>query len=48
MSEIYAFGDSVLKGVVLENDKYKVYKNRFSSICENVLNVVKEIPHCLQ
>lgn len=22
MSEIYAFGDSVLKGVILENDKY--------------------------
>lgn len=42
MSEIYAFGDSVLKGIVLEKDKYKVCKNRFSNICENVLNVVIE------
>lgn len=42
MSEIYAFGDSVLKGVILENDKYKVCKNRFSNICENVFNVVIE------
>lgn len=42
MSEIYAFGDSVLKGVILENDKYKVCKNRFSNICENALNVVIE------
>lgn len=42
MSEIYAFGDSVLKGVILENDKYKVCKNRFSNICENVLNIVIE------
>lgn len=38
MSEIYAFGDSVLKGVILENDKYKVCKNRFSNICENTTN----------
>lgn len=42
MSEIYAFGDSVLKGVILENEKYKVCKNRFSNICEEVLNVVIE------
>lgn len=42
MSEIYAFGDSVLKGVILENDKYKVCKNRFSNICENVLNITIE------
>lgn len=42
MSEIYAFGDSVLKGVILENDKYKVCQNRFSNICEDVLNVVIE------
>lgn len=40
MSEIYAFGDSVLKGVIIENEKYKVCKNRFSNICEEVLNVV--------
>ena len=40
MSEIYAFGDSVLKGVILENDRYRVCKNRFSNICENVLNIV--------
>lgn len=31
MSEIYAFGDSVLKGIILENEKYKVCKNRFSN-----------------
>ena len=42
MNEIYAFGDSVLKGVILENDKYKVCKNRFSNICEDVLNIVIE------
>lgn len=42
MSEIYAFGDSVLKGVILENERYKVCKNRFSNICEDVLNVVIE------
>ena len=42
MSEIYAFGDSVLKGIILENEKYKVCKNRFSNICEDVLNVVIE------
>ncbi|MGN1330648.1 MAG: SGNH/GDSL hydrolase family protein [Clostridia bacterium] len=42
MSEIYAFGDSVLKGIVLENEKYKVCKNRFSNICQDVLNVVIE------
>ena len=42
MSEIYAFGDSVLKGIILENEKYKVCKNRFSNICENILNVVIE------
>ena len=42
MSEIYAFGDSVLKGIVLENEKYKVCKNIFSNICEDVLNVVIE------
>lgn len=42
MNEIYAFGDSVLKGVILENDKYKVSKKRFSNICEDILNVVIE------
>lgn len=40
MSEICAFGDSVLKGIIIENDKYKVSKNRFSNICENVLDIV--------
>ena len=39
MSEIYAFGDSVLKGIVLENEKYKVCKNRFSNICEDILGI---------
>ena len=42
MSEIHAFGDSVLKGIILENEKYKVCKNRFSNICEDILNVVIE------
>lgn len=39
MTEISAFGDSVLKGVILENDKYKVSENRFSSLCEKMLNI---------
>ena len=42
MNEIYAFGDSILKGIILEDEKYKVCKNRFSNICEEVLNVVIE------
>lgn len=39
MKEIYAFGDSVLKGIILDNDKYKVSKNSFSNICKNTLGV---------
>ena len=33
------FGDSVLKGVIYENNIYKVSKNRFSNICEDILGV---------
>ena len=39
MTNISAFGDSVLKGVTLENNKYKVSKNNFANLCENVLNI---------
>ena len=39
MSDISVFGDSVLKGVIYENNKYKVSKNRFSNICEDILGV---------
>ena len=42
MSEICAFGDSILKGVILENDKYKVSKNRFTNLCENAFGIVIE------
>lgn len=31
------FGDSVLKGVIYENNIYKVSQNRFSNICEDIL-----------
>lgn len=37
MSDISVFGDSVLKGVIYENNAYKVSKDRFSNICEDVL-----------
>ena len=33
------FGDSVLKGVIYENNIYKVSQNRFSNICEDILRV---------
>lgn len=39
MKEIYAFGDSILKGVIFENDKYKICRNNFSKICSDILNV---------
>ena len=39
MSDISVFGDSVLKGVIYENNTYKVSKNRFSNICEEVLGI---------
>lgn len=39
MTNISAFGDSVLKGVILENNKYKVSKNNFANICEEILEV---------
>ena len=39
MSDISVFGDSILKGVIYENNTYKVSKNRFSNICEEVLGV---------
>lgn len=37
--KISAFGDSVLRGVILDGDKYRVSKNSFASICEEVLGV---------
>lgn len=39
MSDISVFGDSVLKGVIYENNSYKVSKSRFSNICEEILGV---------
>ena len=39
MSDISVFGDSVLKGVIYENNIYKVSQNRFSNICEDILGV---------
>lgn len=39
MTTVYAFGDSVLRGVVLDNSKYKISQNSFSNICENVLGI---------
>lgn len=39
MSDISVFGDSVLKGVIYENNVYKVSKNRFSNICEEILGI---------
>lgn len=42
MTKICAFGDSVLKGIVLDNDKYKISKNNFSNICKNTLGIYIE------
>lgn len=39
MEQISAFGDSVLKGVILENNKYKVTQNRFSNTCEETFGI---------
>ena len=39
MSDISVFGDSALKGVIYENNVYKVSQNRFSNICEDILGV---------
>ncbi len=39
MKSVYAFGDSILRGVILENDKYVISKNNFSNICKNTLGV---------
>lgn len=39
MSDITVFGDSVLKGVIYEDDSYKVCKSRFSNICEEILGI---------
>lgn len=39
MTTISAFGDSVLKGVIFENEKYRVSKNNFSNICQEVLGI---------
>src|SRR5574344_142702 len=37
--EIIVFGDSVLKGVILENGKYKILKESFVNICEEKLKI---------
>lgn len=42
MAKICAFGDSVLKGVIFENNVYKISKDRFSNICERTLNIAIE------
>ena len=42
MKDISVFGDSVMQGVIRENNAYKVSKNRFSNICEEVLGVTIE------
>ena len=39
MSEVYAFGDSVLRGVIEENGKYRFLEKSFSNICENALEL---------
>ena len=39
MSEVYAFGDSVLRGVIEENGKYQFLEKSFSNICENALGI---------
>lgn len=39
MPDISVFGDSVLKGVIYENNSYKVSKSRFSNICEQILGI---------
>ncbi len=39
MTKICEFGDSVLKGFILKNDKSKISKNSFSNICGNALGI---------
>lgn len=40
MKSVCAFGDSVLKGIILDNTgKYKVTKNSFSHLCENAFEI---------
>ena len=40
VKKICAFGDSVLKGIVLDHTgKYKVTKNSFSNLCENAFEI---------
>lgn len=39
MKEICAFGDSILKGVILDSvGKYKILKSSFSNLCSSMLN----------
>ena len=42
METITAFGDSVLKGVIYEDEHYKVTDGSFQKICEESLGVVVE------
>ena len=39
METITAFGDSVLKGVILENEHYKVTDSSFHKICEESFGI---------
>ena len=40
METITAFGDSIVKGVIYENSKYKVTDGSFHRICEETLGIV--------
>lgn len=42
MKSVCAFGDSVLRGVVLDNDKYKLSPNSFSNLCKKTLGICIE------
>lgn len=40
METLPAFGDSVLKGVIYENDHYKVTDTAFYKKCEEALGII--------
>jgi len=42
METITAFGDSVLKGVIYEDDHYKVAESSFQKICEESFGITVE------
>ncbi|MDY3929834.1 MAG: SGNH/GDSL hydrolase family protein [Clostridia bacterium] len=39
MPDVIAFGDSVLKGVISENSKYKICSNNFAEICGKTFGI---------